>query len=205
MARAATNHLAGGGGGQLIAVAVRPRPTFPRSSGPREAAEAVRGRRAPSTARTSCNPAVTSDKRTTAARGGRVLWSGRRDLSRRAGEPWTLNRAPIRAATWLREAAEAVRGRRAPSTAPDVVQPRRHELQKATAARRRPAFLEREKGFEPSTSTLARWHSTAELLPRKDRLRSARRRGCQAGSILPRERGPAVRFEGQEPSGLPRV
>ena len=27
---------------------------------------------------------------------------------------------------------------------------------------------EREKGFEPSTSTLARLHSTAELLPRKD-------------------------------------
>lgn len=26
--------------------------------------------------------------------------------------------------------------------------------------------LEREKGFEPSTSTLARWHSTTELLPR---------------------------------------
>ncbi len=28
-------------------------------------------------------------------------------------------------------------------------------------------ILEREKGFEPSTSTLARWHSTTELLPRK--------------------------------------
>ena len=26
-------------------------------------------------------------------------------------------------------------------------------------------FFEREKGFEPSTSTLARWHSTTELLP----------------------------------------
>ena len=26
-------------------------------------------------------------------------------------------------------------------------------------------FVEREKGFEPSTSTLARWHSTTELLP----------------------------------------
>ena len=26
--------------------------------------------------------------------------------------------------------------------------------------------FEREKGFEPSTSTLARWHSTTELLPR---------------------------------------
>lgn len=29
-------------------------------------------------------------------------------------------------------------------------------------------FLEREKGFEPSTSTLARWHSTTELLPQLD-------------------------------------
>ena len=29
------------------------------------------------------------------------------------------------------------------------------------------AFREREKGFEPSTSTLARWHSTTELLPQR--------------------------------------
>ena len=28
--------------------------------------------------------------------------------------------------------------------------------------------MEREKGFEPSTSTLARLHSTAELLPHKN-------------------------------------
>ena len=28
-----------------------------------------------------------------------------------------------------------------------------------------PCFVEREKGLEPSTSTLARWHSTTELLP----------------------------------------
>jgi hypothetical protein len=28
--------------------------------------------------------------------------------------------------------------------------------------------LEREKGFEPSTSTLARWHSTTELLPQNE-------------------------------------
>ena len=27
---------------------------------------------------------------------------------------------------------------------------------------------EREKGFEPSTSTLARWHSTTELLPQNE-------------------------------------
>ena len=31
-----------------------------------------------------------------------------------------------------------------------------------------PGFLEREKGFEPSTSTLARWHSTTELLPQNE-------------------------------------
>ena len=31
-----------------------------------------------------------------------------------------------------------------------------------------PRNLEREKGFEPSTSTLARWHSTTELLPRNE-------------------------------------
>ena len=30
-------------------------------------------------------------------------------------------------------------------------------------------LLEREKGFEPSTSTLARWHSTTELLPQRSR------------------------------------
>jgi hypothetical protein len=29
--------------------------------------------------------------------------------------------------------------------------------------------LERETGFEPATSTLARWHSTAELLPQTAR------------------------------------
>jgi hypothetical protein len=33
------------------------------------------------------------------------------------------------------------------------------------APRANALFPEREKGFEPSTSTLARWHSTAELLP----------------------------------------
>ena len=29
--------------------------------------------------------------------------------------------------------------------------------------------MERETGFEPATSTLARWHSTAELLPQTAR------------------------------------
>src|SRR2546430_1053317 len=31
--------------------------------------------------------------------------------------------------------------------------------------RSRPQRLERETGLEPATSTLARWHSTTELLP----------------------------------------
>ena len=41
-------------------------------------------------------------------------------------------------------------------------------------------ILEREKGFEPSTSTLARWHSTAELLPRKGTASTIRGGVCQA-------------------------
>ena len=43
------------------------------------------------------------------------------------------------------------------------------ELKKPAEQSAQPAnfmhFREREKGFEPSTSTLARWHSTTELLP----------------------------------------
>ena len=42
------------------------------------------------------------------------------------------------------------------------------------------AAVEREKGFEPSTSTLARLHSTTELLPLTDRTFSGPRRRCQA-------------------------
>ena len=41
-------------------------------------------------------------------------------------------------------------------------------------------FPEREKRFELSTSTLARWHSTAELLPRKGAASTIRGRVCQA-------------------------
>src|SRR5215471_7996693 len=40
-----------------------------------------------------------------------------------------------------------------------------HHPQKEKPGKSR-AFREREKGLEPSTSTLARWHSTTELLPR---------------------------------------
>ncbi len=44
-------------------------------------------------------------------------------------------------------------------------------------------YLERETGFEPATSTLARLHSTAELLPLStpegERQSNNRRRSCQ--------------------------
>lgn len=46
-------------------------------------------------------------------------------------------------------------------------------------------FLERETGFEPATSTLARLHSTAELFPQKDAIGSAHESGRQApGAIV---------------------
>ena len=50
----------------------------------------------------------------------------------------------------------------APKTRPRF---RRQSLE----ARNDSEFLEREKGLEPSTSTLARWHSTTELLPQLKR------------------------------------
>lgn len=53
---------------------------------------------------------------------------------------------------------------------------RQNRARRATKERRPPfqmaslfSVLERETGFEPATSTLARWHSTAELLPRARR------------------------------------
>jgi hypothetical protein len=46
------------------------------------------------------------------------------------------------------------------------------------------SFSEREKGFEPSTSTLARWHSTAELLPRKGAPSTSRGGVCQASGFI---------------------
>ena len=45
-------------------------------------------------------------------------------------------------------------------------------------------YLEREKGFEPSTSTLARSHSTAELLPQSARISSLGLFECQAELTL---------------------
>src|SRR4029078_9368496 len=55
-----------------------------------------------------------------------------------------------------------------------------------------PNFSEREKGFDPSTSTLARWHSTAELLPRKSRRFTSRRRTCQARGPVSRDFWPIL-------------
>jgi hypothetical protein len=51
----------------------------------------------------------------------------------------------------------------------------------AIPRRASPTKVERETGFEPATSTLARWHSTAELLPQTARLSlSCTFRQCQA-------------------------
>src|SRR5262249_33043042 len=69
-------------------------------------------------------------------------------------------------------------------------------LERQKARRIRRAFrqlLEREKGLEPSTSTLARWHSTTELLPQVLRFRDVPRKpaktirhpqACQARALL---------------------
>jgi hypothetical protein len=47
------------------------------------------------------------------------------------------------------------------SITPETEKPAERRAQPASFQ----ALAEREKGFEPSTSTLARWHSTTELLP----------------------------------------
>jgi hypothetical protein len=59
------------------------------------------------------------------------------------------------------------------------------------------AVIEREKGFEPSTSTLARWHSTAELLPRKGGFRTFRPPCCQGNPRGPRRFLPPNRAVGR--------
>ena len=61
-----------------------------------------------------------------------------------------------------------------------------------------PPFLEREKRFELSTSTLARWHSTAELLPRKGAAFTIRGGVCQAWDLFSENFGRPV-----GPSGRP--
>src|SRR5688500_6016972 len=81
---------------------------------------------------------------------------------------------------------------------------RRHVPRDATETKRpaerllRPAvssghFVEREKRFELSTSTLARLHSTAELLPQKLRhLLSSRGVACQADILSFRQPSPPL-------------
>jgi hypothetical protein len=58
--------------------------------------------------------------------------------------------------------------------------------------------LERETGFEPATSTLARLHSTAELFPRvlnaPDKF-TRLRRGCQDLFVKEKEIGRQVEKE----------
>ena len=72
-------------------------------------------------------------------------------------EPMNKGFADLCLTTWLRRLLAFKR--RAKAT-PCLLCPRRFSL--------RPEDLERETGFEPATSTLARSHSTAELLPLKE-------------------------------------
>ncbi len=53
---------------------------------------------------------------------------------------------------------------------------------------------ERETGFEPATSTLARWHSTTELLPHSHRIRvdTAREKGFRSALSVPCQRNRAL-------------
>ena len=53
-------------------------------------------------------------------------------------------------------------------------------------------MLERETGFEPATSTLARSHSTAELLPLVFRFYST----CEFAANVPRPRYPHYAYLG---------
>src|ERR1700683_3607939 len=59
--------------------------------------------------------------------------------------------------------------------------------------------MEREKGFEPSTSTLARWHSTTELLPRRRPVELASHR-CSVNLV--REIAPAPLLKARRPEDL---
>ena len=54
-----------------------------------------------------------------------------------------------------------------------------------------PENLERETGFEPATSTLARSHSTAELLPLGEMILSVRNSFCQPNALRKRFCGTA--------------
>jgi hypothetical protein len=119
----------------------------------------------------------------------------------RAGATWALDALHV-AQPRLRcgyvRPAKPRSGGAAPSTAPNILQPRRTELIKKAAGGG--LFLEREKGFEPSTSTLARWHSTTELLPQFGLGRIAFDPGCvkrtRAFGHLPSCHG----FAGSSPS-----
>src|SRR5271157_5842839 len=93
------------------------------------------------------NPAIMPIHRTTVRdrdhRRGRFLWFA---LTGGAGRNRTADRgfADLCLTTWL---------------------PRRCSVRKTLAQREGRQILERETGFEPATSTLARSHSTTELLP----------------------------------------
>ena len=64
-------------------------------------------------------------------------------------------------------------------------------------------LVERETGFEPATSTLARLHSTTELLPREGRKPTLSPQHCQAPGGTSRRAGGRIR-RGKRTPGLAR-
>ena len=58
--------------------------------------------------------------------------------------------------------------------------------------------MERERGFEPSTSTLARLHSTTALLPQRSLRFVAAPRGLSSGVAAPAKKGGSARSEGAD-------
>ena len=81
-------------------------------------------------------------------------------------------------AHWNRKPDAGNRANRLPIALPESLQ-RQNEKPACRRARGKPCtILERETGFEPATSTLARSHSTAELLPLRLTSTTSRSLGC---------------------------
>ena len=73
------------------------------------------------------------------------------------------------------------------------------------------AFAERETGLEPATSTLARWHSTTELLPQifactvfRRRPSGRQHRAYETRNISTRQEGGRAALHAQSPRLMPR-
>src|SRR5262245_21436227 len=102
-------------------------------------------------------------------------------MNKRAPAP-TSRRSPL-----LFTMIRACVARRMPSAEParhfnaagiaELALSRRRKRRRPTRLRESAFFAERETGFEPATSTLARWHSTTELLPQLRRFALRRREG----------------------------